>query len=331
MDIYGLTGGIGSGKTAVARLLESYGVPVVSADELSRMVVTKGSDGLRDVVRRFGPSVLTVSGELDRKRVAGLVFEDPDLRRELEAILHPRIRERYEQVLDALEKAGHPVVIYEVPLLFEKNLHTDMKAVILVTADESTRIARVRARDELTDSEVRARMAAQMDEDTKRKRADYIIENNGSIDALRREVEFLLARFLRLPERRPNAGQQLARQITPWRGVPSADEDAPSTHFASPPDGPEATPRPSAAAANSRPVGAEASVESVSATSHVSTRVVTAADSSSDAVSPDRPLRLPLLPRPVPKSPHSATEGREAHLAPGGRESNSTARSEADD
>jgi dephospho-CoA kinase len=205
MDVYGLTGGIGSGKTTVAQLLEEYGVPVVSADELSRIVVSRGSEGLADVVRTFGPEVLDERGDLDRRKMAAIVFQDPAQRRQLEAILHPRIRERFEQVLDALEKAGHEVAVYEVPLLFEKNLQGEMQAVILVTASEAVRTRRVQARDDVTETEVRARMAAQLDETLKRKRADYIVENNGTMDDLRREVEFLLDRFLRVGARRAAA------------------------------------------------------------------------------------------------------------------------------
>jgi dephospho-CoA kinase len=206
MDVYGLTGGIGSGKSTVAELLEEYGVPVVSADELSRVVVAPGSEGLRMVVEKFGTEILGEDGGLDRRRMASMVFRDPERRRELEAILHPRIRDRFEQVLDALEKAGHEVAVYEVPLLFERNLQGEMKAVILVTAPMDVRVARVRARDDVTETEVRARIAAQMDEDSKRRRADYIIENNGSLDDLRREVEFLMARFLRIATAARRAG-----------------------------------------------------------------------------------------------------------------------------
>lgn len=216
MDVYGLTGGIGSGKSAVASLLEEYGVPVVSADELSRVVVARGSQGLSDVVTKFGPDVVDETGELDRRRMAGIVFRDPDKRRELEAILHPRIRERFEQVLDALEKAGHEVAVYEVPLLFEKNLQGEMKAVVLVTAPAASRITRVCERDDVTEPEVRARISAQMDEALKRRKADYVIENDGSLDDLRREVEFLLMRFLRItgPARR-GAGDGLRNTEVP--------------------------------------------------------------------------------------------------------------------
>lgn len=241
MDVYGLTGGIGSGKSTVASLLEEYGVPVVSADELSRIVVSKGSDGLADVVERFGPGVVDEAGELDRRKMASIVFQDPAQRRELEAILHPRIRERFEQVLDALEKAGHEVAVYEVPLLFEKNLQGDMKAVILVTSPESVRVRRVRTRDDVTETEVRARIAAQMDEALKRKKADYVLENDGSLDDLRREVEFLLARFLRLDTRRRRQTQE----------IPAAtDDDAmrrTEVPIGPPSDAPPASPPPAPA------------------------------------------------------------------------------------
>ncbi len=205
MDVYGLTGGIGAGKSAVAELLEEYGIPVVSADELSRMVVAKGSDGLRQVVDAFGQQIMDANGELDRRVMAQIVFQNPTKRRQLESILHPLIRDRYETVLDALEKGGHVVTVYEVPLLFEKNLQGEMKAVILVTASERNRVARVRARDGMTESEVRARIAAQMDEDEKRKRADYVVHNDGSLDDLRREVEAMLSRFMKLPPPRSSA------------------------------------------------------------------------------------------------------------------------------
>ncbi len=233
MDVYGLTGGIGSGKSTVAELLEEYGVPVVSADELSRVVVAPGSEGLRVVAEKFGPEIVGEDGGLDRRRMASVVFRDTERRRELEAILHPRIRDRFEQVLDALEKAGHEVAVYEVPLLFERNLEGEMKAVILVTAPMPVRIARVRARDDVTETEVRARIAAQMDEDSKRRRADYIVENNGSLDELRREVEFLMARFLRLSPSARRRGGSLPETsgitgstLPPFRELEDADQEA---------------------------------------------------------------------------------------------------------
>ena len=217
MEVYGLTGGIGSGKSTVANMLEEYGIPVVSADELSRMVVAPGSEGLADVVEAFGSEVLDERGDLDRKKMGKIVFTTPERRRQLEAILHPRIRERYEQVLDALEKAGHPVMVYEVPLLFEKKLdqQDEMTGVILVTATADTRIARVKARDSLTTDDVLARMRVQMPEEEKRARANYIIHNDGDVDDLRREVEHLISRYLRLAPRDEHAALEEIEEVEP--------------------------------------------------------------------------------------------------------------------
>ncbi len=196
MDIYGLTGGIGSGKSAAAAIFEDCGIPVVSADELSRIVVTPGSEGLAAVVDAFGEGVLTPAGELDRRKLGALVFKDPSLRGRLEGILHPRIRDSFQHVLNALEATGQSVVVYEVPLLFENNLEKQMKAVILVSAPEDQRIARVMARDRLSADDVRARMAAQMDDQTRRSRAQFVLENDGDLEHLRDQVDALLAKIL---------------------------------------------------------------------------------------------------------------------------------------
>jgi dephospho-CoA kinase len=196
--VYGLTGGIGSGKSAVGSLLAEYGIPVVSADELSRMVVAPGSSGLGAVVEAFGAEVLAEDGSLDRRAMAAQIFADAKKRKTLESILHPKIRESFQQVLAALEQAGHEVVVYEVPLLFEKGHEKDLHAVILVTAPDWVRIERVQRRDSLAEDEVRARMQTQMPEAEKRTRADYVIDNTGDLDDLRREVQLMLPRFLKV-------------------------------------------------------------------------------------------------------------------------------------
>jgi len=195
MDIYGLTGGIGSGKSAAAAIFEDCGIPVVSADELSRIVVTPGSEGLAAVVAAFGQGVLTKDGELDRRKLGAVVFKDPSQRVRLEGILHPRIRDSFQDVLTALAATGQHLVIYEVPLLFENNLEKQMKAVILVSAPEEQRIARVMARDKLNVDDVRARMAAQMDDQTRRSKAQYVLENDDDREHLRAQVEALLAKI----------------------------------------------------------------------------------------------------------------------------------------
>ena len=196
MDVYGLTGGIGSGKSAAAAFFEECGSPVVSADELSRVVVTPGSEGLAAVVAAFGEGVLAPTGELDRRKLGAVVFKDPGARVRLEGILHPRIRDCFQEVLAALEATGNMMVVYEVPLLFENNLEKQMKAVILVSAPEDQRVARVMARDRLSSDEVRARMAAQMDDKARRARANYVLENDGDVLHLHAQVEALIAKLM---------------------------------------------------------------------------------------------------------------------------------------
>ena len=217
MQVYGLTGGIGSGKSTVAKIIEAYGVPVVSADELSRMVVAPGSPGLAAVVAAFGDGVLTPAGELDRARLAAIVFADPERRAQLEKIIHPRVRDRFEEVLDILEKSGHDRVVYEVPLLFENDLHHLMDGVIVVTAREDLRVARVCERSGLTPEEVRARIATQLDDATRQARADYVISNNGDLGDLQREVEVLFERYLKIPVpgARPRSGAHAAARRPP--------------------------------------------------------------------------------------------------------------------
>ena len=209
MDVYGLTGGIGSGKSAAAALFEERGIPVVSADELSRVVVTPGSEGLLAVVAAFGEGVLDESGELNRRKLGALIFKDPAQRQRLESILHPRIRDRFQDVLAMLRATGHALVIYEVPLLFETGLDKQVKAVILVSAPESVRIARVAARDRLTEAEVRARLAAQLDEASRRARSHFILENDGDLAHLERQVDELL------PKLRQRGGPPPTRATTP--------------------------------------------------------------------------------------------------------------------
>jgi dephospho-CoA kinase len=196
MSVYGLTGGIGAGKSTVANMFQESGIPVVLADDVGREVASKGSDGLAEIVRSFGSDVLDSNGELDRRKLGTLIFNDPDRRRELEAILHPRVRDQSRELFSQLEQAGNQIVVYESALLYETQRHTEMRGVILVTASEEQRIARVRSRDGSEEEAVRQRIKAQMDDEEKRGLADYIIENNGDLQVLRREVDSLIELLL---------------------------------------------------------------------------------------------------------------------------------------
>lgn len=195
MALYGLTGGIGAGKSTVCRLLEELGVTVVGADDVGRQVVAPGSKGLAAIVAAFGPGVLDESGTLNRRALGNLVFGDAAKRRQLEDIMHPLVKEHSQAIFTELTRAGVPIVVYESALLFETNRHQEMQGVIVVTASEAARVARVQQRDGSTEAAVRARIQAQMDEAAKRQRADYVLDNNGDLDDLRRQVQALVARL----------------------------------------------------------------------------------------------------------------------------------------
>lgn len=195
LRVFGLTGGIGSGKSSVAALLRERGVPVVDADELAREAVAAGSPGLAEVIAAFGHEVLGSAGELDRKRVASMVFADSEARERLNAITHPIVRRLSQERFAALDRQGVTLAAYDVPLLFEVGLAQVLRPVVVVAASEATQLARVMARDGLTETEARARLAAQLPLAQKRALADHVIENDGSREDLARQVDELLAKL----------------------------------------------------------------------------------------------------------------------------------------
>ena len=193
MVLYGLTGGIGAGKSTVCRLLQELGITVVAADDVGRQAVAPGSAGLAAIVAAFGPEVLDSNGALDRRQLGTLVFGDAGKRRQLEDIMHPLVKQRSQAIFAELTRAGVPIIVYESALLFETDRHLEMQGVIVVTASETHRIARVQQRDGSTEAAIRARLQAQMDEAEKRQRADYVLENDGDWHDLRRQVQALVA------------------------------------------------------------------------------------------------------------------------------------------
>lgn len=188
MDLIGLTGGIGSGKSTVARMLRQAGVDVIDADQLARDAVAPGSEGLREVVARFGEGILDPSGALDRKKLGDVVFHDEDARRALNAIVHPRVAMLAAERVQALAEQGRERVVYEVPLLFENGLDGAMRATIVVYVDEETQLRRLMARDGSSEEGARARMSAQMPLEEKRRRASYVIDNGGGLEETARQL-----------------------------------------------------------------------------------------------------------------------------------------------
>lgn len=192
--VFGLTGGLGSGKSTVAAHFRRRGLPVIDADALARDVVAPGSPGLAEIAREFGPDVL--QGEaLDRAKLAGLVFADPEARRRLEHITHPRIQALRDERLRELAARGEPLVCYEVPLLFEKGLEPGLRPVVVVHVPEALQLERARRRDQASEAMTRARLAAQLPLDEKAARADHVIDNSGELAATLAAADAVLRRI----------------------------------------------------------------------------------------------------------------------------------------
>ena len=192
MKLVGLTGGIGSGKSTVAKILQSLGAAIVNADDLAREAVEPGREAWQEIVASFGAGVLQSDQNLDRQKLRTLIFNQPEARKRLESIIHPRVRALAEERIRQYAAAGYPVVIYEVPLLFEGNLQEWLRPVILVACDVETQTVRLQKRDHLTAADAEKHIAAQMSLNDKRRLADYVIENNGSLEDLERQTRQIL-------------------------------------------------------------------------------------------------------------------------------------------
>ncbi len=192
VHVFGLTGGIGTGKSTVAARFRERGLPVVDSDQLAREAVAPGTDGLQEVVASFGPQVLDAAGALDRPALAAIVFSDDTARARLNAIVHPRVRALSISRFAALEQSGHPLACNEVPLLVEVGLAPTLRPLVVVTASEATQLTRARERDGRTEEEVRARVRAQLPLAEKTALADHVIDNDGSLAATLEQADAVL-------------------------------------------------------------------------------------------------------------------------------------------
>ena len=181
-----LTGGVASGKSTVAALLRDLGAVVIDADVLAREVVALGTPGLQEIVESFGPGVLTEDGHLDRPAMGSLVFSDEEARRRLEAIVHPRVRER-GAALEA-EAGTETLVVHDIPLLTETGQADTFDAVVVVDVPVETQIERMVELRGMSTKEARARVSAQASREQRRAAATYLIENIGTLGDLRVRV-----------------------------------------------------------------------------------------------------------------------------------------------
>lgn len=189
MRVIGLTGGIASGKSTVAKILEELGAHVVDADQVAREVVQPGHPAFDEIVQVFGQEVLADDGTIARKKLGAMIFADPDKRRALNAITHPRIAEATQGKLVALGQAGAPVAIYEAALIVENKLHLGFDGLIVVSCDDAHQIARLMKRDDLDEKSATERIHSQAPLAEKVQVADFVIDTNGELASTRKQTE----------------------------------------------------------------------------------------------------------------------------------------------
>jgi dephospho-CoA kinase len=192
LKVLGLTGGIGSGKSTVAKLIAELGVPVLDADLLAREVVEPGRPALAEVAAAW-PEAIGPDGKVARKKLADIVFADPAQRLRLEGIMHPRIQSLADERLADLARKGQPLAFYEASLLVESGRYKDFDGLVVVTASPETQLERVLARGGLSAAEAEARIEAQLPLLAKVRVATHLVDNDGDLEATKQQVERLVA------------------------------------------------------------------------------------------------------------------------------------------
>lgn len=189
MIIAGLTGGIASGKSTVSRILSDAGAHVIDADQIAKEEVEKGAPAYCDVVSFFGRGILQADGAIDRKRLADIIFNDPEKKARLNAIVHPHVYRRTQQkITDISRRTSDAVIILDIPLLLEADMDRNLDELIVVYVPESIQLERLMQRDAIDAAAAMARIRSQMPIDEKRRRATIVIDNSGGLDDCRRQA-----------------------------------------------------------------------------------------------------------------------------------------------
>lgn len=192
--IIGLTGSIASGKSTVSKMLEELGYPIIDADLVARQVVEPGTETLKKIEELFGPEVIRNDGTMDREKVGAIIFSDPAMRKRLNDIIHPAIRQEMLRQRNAYVEAGFQTIVMDIPLLFESKLQHFVDKILVVSVTEENQLARLMERNGLSEKEARDRIGSQLPMSVKEEGADAVIYNNGTIEETARQ----LARILEL-------------------------------------------------------------------------------------------------------------------------------------
>lgn len=192
MKVIGLTGGIASGKTTVARMIRQIGIPIICADRLAHQVVKPGCKAYQDIVKTFGRSILNKNATINRAKLGMIIFDNEKKRQRLNAIVHPEVMNVMKDQMTKLEKRGTKSVVLDIPLLYEEGLDTMCNEVIMVYAPVRQLKQRLIIRDKLDETQVNKRLKAQMSIEEKKKRAEHLVNNSGDLTKTQEQVERLL-------------------------------------------------------------------------------------------------------------------------------------------
>lgn len=191
----GLTGSIGTGKSTVSKLLRERGIAVIDADLLAREIVKKGQECLNDLKNVFGNQVLTIDGELDRKKLGQIVFSDDSKLELLNSVTHPHIRRRMKAQMNELESKNNKVIVLDIPLLFEAKMEDLVDIILVVFAKEEIQIKRITERDNCTQEEAMRIIKTQISQQDKISKSDYTIDNSGTIEELKEKLNGFLEKI----------------------------------------------------------------------------------------------------------------------------------------
>jgi dephospho-CoA kinase len=193
--IVGLTGGIASGKSTVANLIKDLGITVIDADIEARLAVEPGEKAYQQIVEHFGGGILLEDGSINRPKLGDIIFNHQEERMVLNGIVHPAVRERMNEKKVAAKERGENMVVMDIPLLFESKLTDLVEKIILVYVDEDVQLERLMKRNHYTEAEAMARIGSQMPLIEKKKRSDFIIDNNGSLEQTQKQLNAILNRL----------------------------------------------------------------------------------------------------------------------------------------
>jgi dephospho-CoA kinase len=202
MQVIGLTGGIATGKSTVSAILENAGAVIIDADRIARMVVKKNMPAYRQILDKFGKSVLLPDGEIDRTALGKVIFNDPQKKQLLNTIVHPYVRKETDRQLEHLEKNNpDALVVLDIPLLLEAGMHSNLSEVVVVYAPEHIQIKRLMKRDHISHADALARIRSQMPIEEKKKLATMVIDNSGTREHTRKQTLEIFQRLKEAPPR----------------------------------------------------------------------------------------------------------------------------------